>query len=150
MLDQEDRVKDLVVDEYQLRASAHYKQVAYDRCPSVGDVGKVLFGIGIHRAATCRWKLATRNLVLKQQQLEYAARMFSIAANGLADLLSGPLPATSLDLSQRLIFDLVAFERQQIRRVNNAEHTVRVVLFAPIQIPSSAFLAKTPLEALED
>ena len=51
MLDQEYRVKDFVVDEYQLRASAHYKQDACDRCASVGDVGKVLFGIGIHRAA---------------------------------------------------------------------------------------------------
>ena len=80
--------------------------------PTVGDVGKVLFGIGIHRAATCRRKLSTRNLVFKQQTLEYAARMFSIAANDLADLLSSPLPATSLDQSQRLIFDLVAFERQ--------------------------------------
>ena len=46
--------------------------------------------------------------------------MLLITANGLADLLSGPLPATSLDQSQRLIFDLVAFERQQFRRVNNA------------------------------
>ena len=76
--------------------------------------------------------------------------MFLITANGLADLLCGPLPATSLDQSQRLIFDLVAFERQQIRRVNNADDTVRVVLFAPIQISSSAFLVKTSLEALED
>ena len=40
--------------------------------------------------------------------------MFLITANGLADLLSGPLLATSLDQSQRLIFDLFAFERQQI------------------------------------
>ncbi len=76
--------------------------------------------------------------------------MFLITANGLADLLSGPLLATSFDQGQRLIFDLVAFKRQQIRRVNNADDTVRVVLFAPIQISSSAFLAKTPLEALED
>ncbi|AHF64119.1 hypothetical protein Syncc8109_1763 [Synechococcus sp. WH 8109] len=68
----------------------------------------------------------------------------------MTELLSGSLPATSLDQSQRLIFGIVAFERQQIRRVKNADHTVRVVLFAPIQIPSSTFLAKTPLEALKD
>ena len=76
--------------------------------------------------------------------------MFLIKANGLADLLSGPLPATSLDQIQRLIFDPIAFQRQQIRRINNADYTVRLVLFAAIQIPSSALFAKTPLEALEE
>ena len=91
-----------------------------------------------------------REICLPSAVIAVCGEQFMITAKCLADVLSDPPLATPFDQGQRLIFNLVACERQQIRRINNADEAVRVVLPAPNQIPSNTFLAKTFLGALED